>query len=157
MASARRSEWRSRALGGGRNGRLRQLGAFGGFFATWKATADARNLTTIEPVTLDRWVAFRRHLEPLIRFGMTTAHDALLTGALPADLASLSFDKGIAQASIAERADSQAMVAFDVAAHNRTIDRFTSSTTAIRDALPPVDPPPRLSPTGGSTLRMKAE
>jgi len=107
-----------------------------GFFATWRSTAGARNLATAEPVTLDRWVAFRQHLEPLVRFGMTAAHDALLTGALPADLASLSLDKGIAQASIAERADSQAMAAFDVAAHNRTIGRFTSSAAAIRDALP---------------------
>ncbi|MGN6221885.1 MAG: DUF3320 domain-containing protein [Microbacterium sp.] len=107
-----------------------------GFFATWRSTAPARNLATTEPVTLDRWVAFRQHLEPLIRLGMTAAHDALLTGALPADLASLSLDKGIAQASVAERADSQAMAAFDVPAHNRTIGRFTSSAAAIRDALP---------------------
>lgn len=106
------------------------------FLTTWRSTAGARNLATTEPVTLDRWVAFRQHLEPLIRFGMTAAHDTLLTGALPADLASLSLDKGIAQASIAERADSQAMAAFDVPAHNRTIGRFTSSAAAIRDALP---------------------
>lgn len=106
------------------------------FFTAWNSTAAGRNLATNEPVTLDRWIAFRRHLEPLLRSGMTAAHDALLTGALPADLASLSLDKGVAQASITERADSQAMAAFDVPAHNRTIDRFTSSAAAIRDALP---------------------
>nr|BFF08928.1 hypothetical protein GCM10025699_02310 [Microbacterium flavescens] len=107
-----------------------------GFFSAWVSTTGARSLTTSGPVTLDRWVAFRRHLEPLLRFGMTSAHDALLTGEVPADLASLALDKGIAQASVVERADSQAMAAFDVPAHNRTIDRFTSSAAAIRGALP---------------------
>ncbi|QEW01624.1 DUF3320 domain-containing protein [Microbacterium caowuchunii] len=106
------------------------------FFEAWRATAGARNLVTTEPVSLDRWVAFQRHLAPLLRFGLSDAHTALLTGAIPADLASLAFDKGVALASIAERADSQAMAAFDVPAHNRTIDRFTSSAAAIRNALP---------------------
>ncbi|MDE0546352.1 DUF3320 domain-containing protein [Microbacterium sp. C7(2022)] len=107
-----------------------------GTFQMWMATARARNLATGGPVTLDRWVAFRRHIEPLTRYGMTAAHAALLTGAMPADLASLALDKGIAHASVLERAESQAMTAFDVPAHNRTIDRFTSSATAIRNALP---------------------
>ena len=105
-------------------------------FSTWESTAGTRNVTTTAPVTLDRWLAFRRHLEPLIRFGMTSAHDALLTGTIPADLASLALDKGIAHASMLERADCQAMTAFDVSAHNRTIDRFTTSAAAIRQGLP---------------------
>ncbi len=106
------------------------------FFEAWRATAASRNLATTEPVSLDRWVAFQRHLAPLLRFGLVDAHTALLTGRIPADLASLAYDKGIALASIAERADSQAMAVFDVPAHNRTIDRFTSSAAAIRKALP---------------------
>ncbi|QEW04998.1 DUF4011 domain-containing protein [Microbacterium lushaniae] len=106
------------------------------FFEAWRVTAGARNLVTTEPVSLDRWIAFQRNLEPLLRFGLSDAHAALLTGAVPADLATLAFDKGIALASIAERADSQAMAAFDVHAHNRSIDRFTSSAAAIRNALP---------------------
>lgn len=107
-----------------------------GFLSAWRSTSGGRNLGTSKPVTLDRWVSFRRHLEPLMRFEMTAAHEALLTGAIPADLASIAFDKGIAQASIQERADSQAMSAFDVVAHNRTIERFTSSAAAIRNELP---------------------
>lgn len=106
------------------------------FLSAWAATAGARRLDTAAPVTLDRWVAFRLQLEPLIRLGMQSAHDALLTGATPADLAALAFDKGIVEASISERGDSQAMTEFDVTAHNRTIDRFTSSATTIRSALP---------------------
>ncbi len=106
------------------------------FFEAWRATARARNVATTEPMSLERWVAFQRHLYPLRRFGLSAAHAALLTGAIPADLASLAFDRGVALASIAERADSQAMAAFDVPAHNRTIDRFTSSAAAIRSALP---------------------
>jgi hypothetical protein len=104
--------------------------------SAWRSTAGVRNLATTEPVTLDRWIAFRRHLEPLLRAGMDVAHDALLTGAVPADLASLAFDKGIAETSIAERGDSQAMADFDVPAHNRAVLRFSSSATAIREALP---------------------
>lgn len=105
-------------------------------FSVWATTAGARNLSTADPVTLDRWVRFRRHLAPLIPVGMASAHSALLTGAVPADLASLAFDKGIAMASVTERADAQAMAAFDVSAHNRTIDRFTASAVAIRNELP---------------------
>ncbi len=107
-----------------------------GVFSAWRSTAGMRNLATIEPVTLDRWIAFRHHLEPLRRAGMDAAHHALLTGAVPADLASLAFDKGVAETSIAERGDSQAMADFNVSAHNRAVQRFTSSATAIREALP---------------------
>lgn len=106
------------------------------FFATWRSTSAGRNLATSEPVTLDRWLAFRRHLEPLVGFGMSSAHNSLLTGAVPADLAYLALERGIADASIRERGESQAMASFDVAAHNRAITRFTSSAASIRAELP---------------------
>lgn len=105
-------------------------------FAAWRDTRSARNLDTVGPMTLDRWVAFVRALEPVRRQGMSAAYESLLTGRTPADIASLAFDKGIASASVSERAESQAMSAFDVPAHNRTIDRFTVSATAIREELP---------------------
>src|SRR5690606_25462493 len=85
---------------------------------------------------LERWVAFVRHLEPLRASGMTEARADLLDGLVPADLASLAFDKGIAASSVAEREESQALASFDVAAHNRTIGRFTSSASKIRAELP---------------------
>lgn len=106
------------------------------FFAVWRSTSAGRNLATSEPVTLERWLAFRRHLEPLIGFGMPDAYNALLTGEIPADLAYLALERGIADASIRERGESQAMVSFDVAAHNRAITRFTSSAASIRAELP---------------------
>jgi hypothetical protein len=105
-------------------------------FATWNDTRSARNLDTVGPMTLDRWVAFVRALEPVRLQGMAAAYESLLTGQTPADIASLAFDKGIASASVSERAESQAMSAFDIPAHNRTIDRFTVSATAIREELP---------------------
>lgn len=105
-------------------------------FATWRSTSAGRNLATSEPVTLERWLAFRRHLEPLVGFGMLSAHKSLLTGAVPADLAYLALERGIAEASIRERGESQALVSFDVAAHNRAIARFTSSASSIRSELP---------------------
>ncbi|OJV84872.1 DUF4011 domain-containing protein [Microbacterium sp. 70-16] len=106
------------------------------FLSAWRSTATARNLASAAPVTLDRWIAFYLQLEPLRRLGLTEAHNALLAGEGPADLASLALEKGIAETSIAERGDSQAMAGFDVRAHNRTIDRFTSSAAAIRSAMP---------------------
>jgi hypothetical protein len=105
-------------------------------FGAWNATRRARNLDTTAPITLDRWVAFVRALEPVRQQGMTAAYESLLTGRTPADIAALSFDKGIALASVSERSESQAMSAFDIPAHNRTIDRFTVSTSAIRAELP---------------------
>lgn len=105
-------------------------------FAIWNDTRSARNLDTLGPLTLDRWVAFVRALEPVRRHGMAAAYESLLTGQTPADIASLAFDKGIASASVSERAESQAMSAFDVPAHNRTVERFTVSATAIREELP---------------------
>ncbi len=108
----------------------------GELFAVWRSTSGGRNLATSEPVTLDRWLAFLQHLEPLLGFGMSRAHNSLLTGAVPADLAYLALERGIADASIREREESQAMVSFDVAAHNRAITRFTTSAASIRAELP---------------------
>lgn len=110
------------------------------FFGAWEATRAPRNLDSSTPVTLDRWLALVRHLEPLRTYGLDQARADLLAGRVPADDASLAFDKGLAAASIREREDATALVDFDVAAHNRTIERFTTSADAIRSELPRVIP-----------------
>lgn len=107
-----------------------------GFFAAWDATSPARTVESETPVTLDRWMDFVIHLEPLRERGLANARQALLTGAIPADIATLAFDKGIALVSIGEREQSQGLESFDIAAHNRTIDRFTTSAREIRAELP---------------------
>ncbi|MDN3495208.1 DUF3320 domain-containing protein [Planococcus sp. APC 4015] len=107
-----------------------------GWVTAWVASRAQRNTTTAEPVSADRWIAFLHALEPLREQGLLAARTQLLTGAVAADVASLAFDKGVAQASTMERAESQALVEFDVSAHNRTIERFTSSAASIRSELP---------------------
>ncbi|MCS5733770.1 DUF4011 domain-containing protein [Herbiconiux daphne] len=106
------------------------------FFETWAATRTGRNLDSPTPVSLDRWLAFTRALEPLRRRGMTDAVKALETGELTADDARLSFEKGLAAASVDEREQTTALADFDPTAHNRSIERFTTSALAIRAELP---------------------
>ena len=66
---------------------------------------------------------------------MESARSAILKGRVVAEDAGLAFDRGIAIASIAERLDASALGDFDVAAHNKTIRRFTTSTQAVREEL----------------------
>ncbi|GAA1511079.1 hypothetical protein BJ978_001560 [Agromyces terreus] len=106
------------------------------FLSRWCSTRAARNLTTSEPVTLVRWLELVRHIEPLRRLGLDSARNAILAGDVPAEDAALAFDKGVALASIAEREDATALNAFDITAHNKTIQRFTASTHAVRAELP---------------------
>jgi hypothetical protein len=107
-----------------------------GFFDAWAATRPGRAVDSPTPVALDRWLAFSRALEPLRRRGLTEAVRALETGDLSADDARLSFEKGLAAASVDEREQSTGLADFDPTAHNRSIERFTTSALAIRAELP---------------------
>ncbi|MDO9398419.1 MAG: DUF4011 domain-containing protein, partial [Herbiconiux sp.] len=116
--------------------RLAAWSAGQGFFEAWASTRAGRNLDSPTPVALDRWLAFTRALEPLRRRGLADAVSALETGELPADDARLAFEKGLAAASVAEREQSTTLADFDATAHNRSIERFTTSALAIRAELP---------------------
>ncbi|GLK19027.1 DUF4011 domain-containing protein [Herbiconiux flava] len=107
-----------------------------GFFDAWAATRPGRAVDSPTPVALDRWLAFSRALEPLRRRSLTDAVSALETGDLSADDARLSFEKGLAAASVDEREQSTGLADFDPTAHNRSIERFTTSALAIRAELP---------------------
>ncbi|MBF4573187.1 DUF4011 domain-containing protein [Herbiconiux sp. VKM Ac-1786] len=107
-----------------------------GFFDAWAATRPGRAVDSPTPVALDRWLAFSRALEPLRSRGLTEAVQALETGDLSADDARLSFEKGLAAASVDEREQSTGLADFDPTAHNRSIERFTTSALAIRAELP---------------------
>lgn len=107
-----------------------------GFVARFWSSRATRNLATSTPIGLERWLNLVRHVEPLRRSGLDTARAAILAGGIPADDAALAFDKGVAIASIAEREDATALSDFDIAAHNKTISRFTTSTHAVRAELP---------------------
>lgn len=103
------------------------------FAARWWSTRDLRKLNT--QASLDYWVELLNHLEPLKVAGMRATRDAILSGEVDADDAGLAFDRGIAIASIAERLEASELGEFDVAGHNKTIRRYTTSAQTIRGEL----------------------
>ncbi|WP_318241476.1 DUF3320 domain-containing protein [Cellulomonas avistercoris] len=109
-----------------------------GFLTAWWATRGERRLEWA--ASLERWVALVQHVEPLRRHGMDAARRGILDGRVVPDDAVLAFDRGAARASLVERADATALGDFDVAAHNRTIERFTHATRAVRAELPQAIP-----------------
>ncbi|NLA35455.1 MAG: DNA helicase, partial [Actinobacteria bacterium] len=103
------------------------------FIAWWWQTRAGRHLQDSE--TLGNWIELIEHVEPLRGAGMLSARAGILTGEISAEDAALAFDYGSAKSSVAERLDATRLGDFDVAAHARSIQRFTSSTRAIRDEL----------------------
>ncbi|UZN03050.1 DUF3320 domain-containing protein [Cellulomonas sp. S1-8] len=109
-----------------------------GFLTVWWVTRTDRRLESA--ATLERWADLVRHVEPLRRHGMDAARTEILDGRVAPDDAVLAFDRGAARTSLAERAEATALGDFDVAAHNRTIERFTQATRAVRAELPQAIP-----------------
>ena len=105
-----------------------------GFLVAWWNGRGERHVET--SVSLERWLALVRRVEPLRRHGMDAAREAILDGRTQPDDAVIAFDRGIARASVDERQEATALGDFDVLAHDRTIQRFTSSTHALRSELP---------------------
>ncbi|MBB2923541.1 DUF4011 domain-containing protein [Cellulomonas cellasea] len=87
----------------------------------------------IDPLPLERWVAFVRALEPLRRARLTSARELLLVGAVAAADAVRALDRGLAIASARERRTATGLDGFDPVAHGRAIGRFLSSAAAVRD------------------------
>lgn len=108
--------------------------ADGTFFTRWSVGRGARRLET--PAALESWLDLLGHVEPLRAAGMTEARAAILTARVPAEDAALAFERGLAAVSVAERLDANALAGFDVAAHGKTIQRFTDAARAIREELP---------------------
>ncbi len=111
-----------------------------GFLHRWMSTRGERRFSETDRGALDRWLAFTRALEPVRVAGLTEAYLALRHGSINAEDAVVAFDKGKAIASIGERAESTSLNAFDVDAHEKTIERFTSTTRALRAQLPQIIP-----------------
>lgn len=103
------------------------------FFDWWSKTGGERRLQTRE--TLDTWTGLLSHIEPLAAAGMAKTREGILAGKIPAEDAALAFDFGTAKASVAERLEGSGLRDFDIAAHAKNIDRFTTSTRAIREEL----------------------
>ncbi len=106
-----------------------------GLVGRWMATEAARRSQDPERQSLRRWLDFLQALQPLRGAGLSKARIALLTGGCPAEDAAKAFDLGLAQVSLAERAAATGLDAFDTDKHERTVQRFGSSTRAVRSSL----------------------
>lgn len=103
------------------------------FIRRWRDTRGDRKLESA--VTIERWVALLHHVQPLLIADMPDTRRAILAGNIGAEDASLAFDRGVAITSIDERLDASGLSEFDVTAHDKAIQRFTTSAKAIRDEL----------------------
>lgn len=112
----------------------RESGSAESFVQLWLRGRRERQVDT--GASLSRWIDLVRHLEPLRHHGLHEARTAILDGRVAADDAVLAFDRGVARASVTERAEATMLKDFDIDAHNRTIARFSSSTRAVRSELP---------------------
>ena len=106
-----------------------------GLVARWSMTRGERNLDEPALHSLRRWLALLTELAPLAAVGMQAAHRQLMTGEVPAEAAVRAFDRGLAETSAQERLSSTGLDAFDAAAHERTIGRFTRSSAAVRSQM----------------------
>ena len=108
--------------------------ADGSLVDAWEAGRDARDLDDPQLLGLRRWAAFSQALEPL-RADLDEARFELRDGRVPADEAVQALDRGVAAASAVERAADSGLDGFDPLTHERTIARFLTSATAVRDLM----------------------
>lgn len=117
-------------LTGASAGQQRTWGGERSFVEQWWDTRAGRKLTTA--ASLRRWIDLIEHVDPLRRVGMGSTRWAILRGDVIADDAALAFDRGVAAASVGERLEASSLIDFDVTAHGKAIERFTSSSKKIR-------------------------
>ncbi len=106
-----------------------------GLVSRWRQTHDGRDASSPDVRELRRWLALLDHVEPLRTAGMAAARRDLTTGAVEADEGVRAFDRGLAEASLHERRAATGLADFAPRVHERSIDRFTTSTAAVRDEL----------------------
>ena len=111
-----------------------------GFLSRWVRTAGRRGLNDPSTRSLVRWVRLREHLRPLVLHGLGAAHNAILTGQISSDQANLALERGLAEASLKERRQSQGLDAFDPVSHGRTVRRYVEASSHVRSALQGVLP-----------------
>ncbi|AKS35857.1 DUF3320 domain-containing protein [Mycolicibacterium goodii] len=128
------SAWeRLSAVTGTSENQQRMWAGEGAFLEQWWTTRADRKLQT--PASAERWVDLVTHVEPLRKAGMDHVRVDILKGMVVPEDAPLAFDHGAARASVTERLEASALGDFDVTAHSKTIQRFTSSASAIREEL----------------------
>jgi len=105
-----------------------------GFAGRWRTTATRRALADSGHSSLLAWLALVAQVEPLRAAGMDDAADDLLTGRLDPDLAGLSLEAGLGEASVGERLARGQLGTFDGSVHERAVDRYRASTAELRAA-----------------------
>ncbi len=106
-----------------------------GLLERWQQTSAARDLHDATLGSLTRWLAFRKHLSPMLTWGLDEAHRQLLVGEVSSDDAPLALERGLVQASLVERLRNQGLDGFDERAHNETVRRFCDHSQAVREAI----------------------
>lgn len=106
-----------------------------GLTARWRSTSRGRGLEEETPLSLTRWLAFDAALAAFEDAGMSEAADLLRSGQVDAAEAGRALERGIARASIKERERASGLDTFDHVGHDRAVDRFVSSSQAVRADL----------------------
>ncbi|WP_299960563.1 AAA domain-containing protein [uncultured Modestobacter sp.] len=124
------------------DGSLEQLLAWageGGLVRQWDATQEERAVEQFGLPSLGHWLDLLRHVHLLDAAGLSEARAALLAGHVPAADALASFDRGVAEASFAERsaAGGRAVEAPEDAVRRSLVASSRARTeAAVRAALP---------------------
>ncbi|WP_420176617.1 DUF3320 domain-containing protein [Luteococcus sp. OSA5] len=106
-----------------------------GFASRWMETGLRRHPDDPDCRSLQRWLALRGHIAPLMAAGLMQPALDLLDGTLHADDATLAFRRGLAAASIAERLRSTSLEAFDGRSHEQAIARHGAASRKVRKFL----------------------
>jgi hypothetical protein len=105
-----------------------------GFAPRWRATAARRALSDGGHSSLRAWLALVAQVEPLRTAALTAAAEQLLTGRLDPDLSTLSLEAGLSEATVVERLARGQLGTFQGDVHERGIDRYRASASALRVA-----------------------
>ncbi len=103
-----------------------------GFGTTWRTTASRRVLPDAGCASLRAWLAFVGQVAPLRESGLSDAATEVLSGGIDADFAALALEAGLVEASVLERQARGQTSIFDVAVHERAVDRYRASADALR-------------------------
>lgn len=101
----------------------------------WRSTAPGRDVASSGRNALALWVELIDYVEPLRANGLDDARLDILAGRLAPEMASASFEKGLAVTSLSERAAATTLDTFDSAAHEAAVARFTESSEQLRQLL----------------------
>lgn len=110
--------------------------ADGAFFGAWERSRHSRRLDDTGAEEISRWLRFATHVAALRSIGLEEVRTAAFNGSLQVDDVRQSFEQGLAAISLVERQSALGGAHFDAATHERVIQRFSTSSDAVRRELP---------------------